>query len=49
RAGGGGGSGLGMAIVQGVVRAHGGEVEVHTTEGKGLTATVTLPHPGARG
>ncbi|MFF9775882.1 ATP-binding protein [Streptomyces sp. NPDC013978] len=49
RAGGGGGSGLGMAIVQGVVRAHGGEVEVHTTPGKGLKATVTLPHLGARG
>ncbi|WUB49892.1 HAMP domain-containing histidine kinase [Streptomyces griseorubiginosus] len=49
RAGGGGGSGLGMAIVQGVVRAHGGEVEVHTTPCKGLKATVTLPHAGARG
>lgn len=43
------GSGLGMAIVQGVVRAHGGEVEVHTAPGKGLKATVTLPHLEARG
>ncbi|MFI8088161.1 sensor histidine kinase [Streptomyces sp. NPDC086080] len=44
RAGGGAGSGLGMAIVQGAVRAHGGEVSVTTTPGEGLTATVTLPH-----
>ncbi|MEU9332176.1 HAMP domain-containing sensor histidine kinase [Streptomyces sp. NPDC048290] len=43
RAGGGAGSGLGMAIVQGVVRAHGGEVGVRTALGEGLTVTVTLP------
>ncbi len=43
RAGGGAGSGLGMAIVQGVVRAHGGEVSVLTAPGKGLAVTVTLP------
>ncbi|MEY9813958.1 sensor histidine kinase [Streptomyces albogriseolus] len=43
RAGGGAGSGLGMAIVQGVVRAHGGEVTVDTAPGEGLTVTVTLP------
>ncbi|MFE0130530.1 ATP-binding protein [Streptomyces sp. NPDC059037] len=43
RAGGGAGSGLGMAIVQGVVIAHGGEVEVQTAPGEGLTVTVTLP------
>ncbi|MDT6987157.1 ATP-binding protein [Streptomyces lusitanus] len=43
RAGGGAGSGLGMAIVQGVVRAHGGTVTVNTAPGEGLTATVTLP------
>ncbi len=43
RAGGGAGSGLGMAIVQGVVRAHGGEVTVDTARGEGLTVTVTLP------
>lgn len=34
RAGGGAGSGLGMAIVQGVVRAHGGEVTVDTAPGR---------------
>ncbi|MFG2650078.1 ATP-binding protein [Streptomyces sp. NPDC048436] len=43
RAGGGAGSGLGMAIVQGVVAAHGGEVGVDTAPGSGLTVTVTLP------
>ncbi|KUO21703.1 sensor histidine kinase [Streptomyces dysideae] len=43
RAGGGAGSGLGMAIVQGVVTAHGGEVAVRTAPGEGLAVTVTLP------
>src|SRR5690606_1478770 len=43
RAGGGAGSGLGMAIVQGVVHAHGGEVAVRTAPGEGLAVTVTLP------
>ncbi|TPQ21790.1 sensor histidine kinase [Streptomyces sporangiiformans] len=43
RTGGGAGSGLGMAIVQGVVAAHGGEVAVRTAPGKGLAVTVTLP------
>ncbi|KOU62827.1 histidine kinase [Streptomyces sp. MMG1533] len=43
RSGGGAGSGLGMAIVQGVVHAHGGEVTVRTAPGEGLAVTVTLP------
>jgi two-component system OmpR family sensor kinase len=43
RAGGGAGSGLGMAIVQGVVKAHGGDVTVRTAPGEGLAVTVTLP------
>ncbi|MER6440695.1 MULTISPECIES: HAMP domain-containing sensor histidine kinase [unclassified Streptomyces] len=43
RAGGGAGSGLGMAIVQGVVTAHGGAVAVRTAPGEGLAVTVTLP------
>ncbi|MFF3616866.1 ATP-binding protein [Streptomyces sp. NPDC002580] len=42
RTGGGAGSGLGMAIVQGVVRAHGGTVAVRTAPGEGLAVTVTL-------
>ncbi|GGR70854.1 two-component sensor histidine kinase [Streptomyces aureoverticillatus] len=47
RAGRGAGSGLGMAIVQGVVAAHGGEVAVRTAPGKGLTVLVTLPRTPA--
>ncbi|MFI1162357.1 ATP-binding protein [Streptomyces sp. NPDC020801] len=47
RAGGGTGSGLGMAIVQAVVEAHAGEVTVRTAPGEGLAVTVTLP--GAAG
>ncbi|MFD9904838.1 sensor histidine kinase [Streptomyces sp. NPDC059063] len=43
RAGRGAGSGLGMAIVRGVVAAHGGDVTVRTAPGKGLTVRVTLP------
>jgi two-component system OmpR family sensor kinase len=43
RAGGGAGSGLGMAIVQGVAHAHDGEVTVDTAPGEGLRVTVTLP------
>ncbi|WP_093613998.1 sensor histidine kinase [Streptomyces indicus] len=43
RAGGGAGSGLGMAIVQGVVAAHGGEVTVDTAPGEGLSVRVELP------
>ncbi|MFF6993636.1 ATP-binding protein [Streptomyces sp. NPDC008313] len=43
RVGGGAGSGLGMAIVQGVVAAHDGEVAVRTAPGAGLAVTVTLP------
>ncbi|MGI5137537.1 MULTISPECIES: ATP-binding protein [unclassified Streptomyces] len=43
RAGRGAGSGLGMAIVQGVVAAHHGEVSVRTAPGEGLAVTVTLP------
>ncbi|MDX6361432.1 MAG: two-component system, OmpR family, sensor kinase [Streptomyces sp.] len=43
RAGSGAGSGLGMAIVLGVVTAHGGEVAVRTAPGEGLAVTVTLP------
>ncbi|NNN35258.1 HAMP domain-containing histidine kinase [Streptomyces sp. S3(2020)] len=43
RVGGGAGSGLGMAIVQGVVQAHGGRVAVRTAPGEGLAVTVILP------
>ncbi|MEU6377732.1 HAMP domain-containing sensor histidine kinase [Streptomyces sp. NPDC046909] len=43
RAGGGAGSGLGMAIVQGVVQAHGGRVAIRTAPGEGVAVTVILP------
>ncbi|WWQ66151.1 HAMP domain-containing sensor histidine kinase [Streptomyces sp. Q6] len=45
RSGGAAGSGLGMAIVQGVVTAHGGTVAVRSGDeaGGGLTVTVSLP------
>ncbi|MDQ3281569.1 MAG: HAMP domain-containing histidine kinase [Acidobacteriota bacterium] len=37
------GSGLGLSIVQHVVRAHGGRVEVTSTPGEGSTFTLILP------
>jgi len=44
-----GGSGLGMAIVDATVSAHGGSVDVESAPGRGTTVRVTLPapsHPG---
>jgi len=38
-----GGAGLGMSIVQAVVKAHGGAVALTPTPGRGLTVTVRLP------
>jgi signal transduction histidine kinase len=37
------GSGLGLSIVQHVVKAHGGNVEVSSTPGEGTTFTIVLP------
>ncbi|UQS24009.1 HAMP domain-containing histidine kinase [Amycolatopsis thermalba] len=40
---GGGSSGLGLAIVEGIVTAHGGTVDVTSTLGEGTTVRVTFP------
>jgi len=37
------GSGLGLLIVRRIVRAHGGEIDLLSTEGEGLTLTIRLP------
>ena len=42
------GSGLGLAVVQRIVTAHGGRVDVRTAPGEGTTFRVTLP-AGRRG
>ena len=38
-----GGSGLGLLIVRRIVREHGGELAIESTQGKGLTLTIRLP------
>ena len=38
-----GGSGLGLLIVRRIVREHGGEMELVSNEGQGLTLTIRLP------
>ena len=37
------GSGLGLLIVRRIVREHGGELSVESSEGEGLTVTIRLP------
>jgi signal transduction histidine kinase len=40
------GSGLGLSIVQHVVKAHSGRVEIDSAPGQGSTFTIVLPIPG---
>ena len=42
------GSGLGLLIVRRIVREHGGELAIESTEGKGLTLTIRLPFKDQR-
>ena len=43
-----GGTGLGLLIVRRIVREHGGEMSIESSEGKGLTLTIRLPHVDRR-
>ena len=42
------GTGLGLLIVRRIVREHGGELSIESSEGKGLTLTIRLPHVDKR-
>jgi len=43
-----GGSGLGMAMVQRIVRWHEGEIDVDSTPGKGTSISICLPKAGGK-
>ncbi|MEI6280222.1 MAG: ATP-binding protein, partial [Verrucomicrobiae bacterium] len=43
-----GGNGLGLLIVRRIVRAHGGEVVLESSVGRGLTLTIRLPRADRR-
>ena len=37
------GTGLGLVIARSIIEAHGGDIEIESTEGRGTTVTVALP------
>ena len=43
------GAGLGLSLVDQIVRAHGGRVELASTPGEGSTFTLVFPAAGATG
>src|SRR5207249_10421962 len=43
------GSGLGLLIVRRIVREHGGEINIESNEGRGVTLTILLPYRDRRG
>jgi len=42
------GSGLGLHVVQRIVRAHGGEIMIQSALGKGMLFTIRLPRQDRR-
>jgi signal transduction histidine kinase len=42
------GTGLGLLIVRRIVRGHGGELSIESSQGKGLTLTIRLPYVDKR-
>jgi PAS domain S-box-containing protein len=43
------GTGLGLSLIYGIVKAHGGDIDVKSTTGKGTTVTIRLPTVKTKG